>query len=82
MGLVAHLASLKSSVPFVHFFDGTSLGDRWSRVLSQGIMCFLIKDFGSSNFRHLNLCVRLLFLVFNRFWSPVLKPAIPGFQSF
>ena len=23
MGLVAHLASLKSSVPFVHFFDGT-----------------------------------------------------------
>lgn len=26
LGLVAHLASLRSSVPFVHFFDGTSLG--------------------------------------------------------
>ena len=25
LGVVAHLASLRSSVPFVHFFDGTSL---------------------------------------------------------
>ena len=30
LGLVAHLASLRSSVPFVHFFDGTSLGGRRS----------------------------------------------------